>query len=129
MKKFLLFLLSISLFPFLSSAYALTEVSWDRNADTDLVDHYEVYSCNTGPTCSPLVGGIRLGANVAQPPLALPSIPPVVQRVIMPWPVTSLVMGRVSAIAVDIMGNKSGESNVVVFRTQALNAPKGLAVK
>lgn len=129
MKKLWLFVLSISLFPFLSSAYALTEVSWDRNIDTDLVDHYEVYVCNTTPTCSPLAGGIRLGVNVPQPPATVPVDLTIVQRVTMPFPVTSPVVGRASAVAVDVVGNKSLESNVVVFRSQALNAPKGLLVK
>lgn len=117
----------VCLLAFLSSvqsglAQALTEVSWDRNADTDQVSYYEVYVCSIAPSCSPLAGGIRLGPNVAQPPVTIP-------RVVMPWPINAPLSGRVSAVSVDIVGNKSLESTVVSFRAQPLNAPKGLTVK
>lgn len=120
--------LIISSVLFVGHVHALTLVEWDRSIDSDQVDHYEVFVCTTHLTCSPLTSGIRLGVNVAQPPI-VPVTLPSVQRVGMAWPLSSPVMGRVSVVAVDVMGNKSGESNVVVFRAQPLNAPKGLTVK
>jgi hypothetical protein len=129
-----LFFLSISLLVFLSvpimgKAYAVTEVSWDRNAESDGVVSYELYVCSTLPTCSPFAGGVRLGVNIPQPPVIPPVLPMSIQRVVMAWPTNAPVMGRVSVVAVDGVGNKSVESNVVVFRGQPLNAPKGLSYK
>lgn len=115
-------------------AHALSEISWERNADADLVDHYELFTCTAPITCSPLLNGTRFSVNVAQPPLVVGpvTVPPTIlptQRIVIPWPVAAPVLGRMSVIAVDTLGNRSGESNIVVFRSQALNAPKSLTVK
>ena len=103
-----------------AQAQAFTTVEWDRNADADAVDHYECYICPT-KNCSPLVGGTRYGIDVPQPPsttlrvqMTMPSAPP---------------QGRVSVIAVDVFGNKSGESNIVSFRQTPIMAPKGVGIK
>lgn len=111
----------------ITSAQALSRAEWDRNADADQVDHYELYVCAT-VACSPLVGATRLGDDVRQPLVVVQPIG-TIQRVGMPWPITAPLLGRVSVVAVDVFGSKSLESNVVVFRSQPLNAPKGLLVK
>lgn len=127
-------LLFLSL-PLAASAQALTTVEWDRNADDlllPLVRHYELYICTTPNSatqgCDPLAGGVRWGVDVLQPPVNVALPAGVLQSVAMPIPTTHPA-GRVSVIAVDVLGNRSLQSNIVAFRLQPLAAPKGLRLR
>lgn len=97
-----------------------TMFEWDRNVEAD-IDHYEMYWCKSSSSCIPgTTLSDRLGLDVPQPPEG--------QKPTMVFPPGKI--GRAGVVAVDLVGNKSGLSNIVPFAdaTPPSN-PAGLAVK
>jgi len=97
--------------------YAATMFIWDRNIEVDL-EHYEMYMCNTSSTCVPgITPADRLGADIAQTPIGT--------KPTMLFPPGK--QGRAAVLAVDLVGNKSGLSNVIPFvDAQAPTVPLNL---
>lgn len=103
------------------TAQAADRFEWNRNTEVD-VEHYEFYACNTSSTCvpNPTDPTARLGTDVPQPAIGV--VPT------MPFPPGK--KGRAGVIAVDLVGNRSGLSNIVPFAdaTPPSN-PDGLVTK
>lgn len=88
-----------------------TTFLWDRNTETD-VDHYNVFTCSTSATCVP-------NANVgtaAQPAIGTPPS----------FPIPANSQGRVAVTAVDLVGNESGQSNIIAWDKQPPGNPLNL---
>ena|SRR3990167_2745787 len=88
-----------------------TKLLWDRNTEIDMLE-YGVYSCSSSAVCVP---NTKIG-TVPQP--AIGSIPE------FALPVNT--QGRVGVIAVDLVGNESGQSNVVSYDKQSPPNPQNL---
>lgn len=100
------------------SALAVT-FEWDRNTEIDMA-HYEVYFCSTSSSCIPSVDAAsRLGVNIPQPVIGI--------KPTMLVPVGK--EGRAAVLAVDLVGNKSGLSNIVPFDGLAPASPLNLLTK
>ena len=84
---------------------------WDRNTEMD-VDHYNVFTCSTSATCVP---NASIG-TVLQP--AIGTAPSFL------IPVNS--QGRAAVTAVDLVGNESGQSNIVSWDKQPPGNPLNL---
>lgn len=91
-----------------SWAAAPTKFVWDRNTEIDM-DHYNVFTCSTSATCVP---NLNVG-TVLQPPIGT--------NPTFDIPATS--QGRAAVTAVDLVGNESGQSNIVPFDRLAPSAP------
>lgn len=103
------------------TAEAADRFEWNRNTEVD-VEHYEFYFCTTSSTCvpDPADSTAKLGANVPQPAVGV--IPT------MPFPPGK--QGRAAVLAVDLVGNRSGLSNVVPFADSTPPSnPAGLVTK
>lgn len=92
-------------------AAAQTSFVWDRNTESD-VDHYNVFTCSTSATCVP---SVNIG-TVLQP--AIGAIPT--------FTIPANSQGRAAVTAVDLVGNQSGQSNIVTFDKQAPGNPLNL---
>lgn len=89
-----------------------TKLSWDRNVDADGVDHYNVFTCSTSSVCVP-------NANIGQTPqTAIGGIPAFIM------PANTEV--RAAVTAVDLVGNQSGQSNIVNYDSKAPPNPQNL---
>lgn len=94
-------------------AAAPTTFVWDRNTEVDL-EHYELYGCSTSSTCVPGTSTTdRIGADVPQSVIGT--------RPSMLIPANT--EGRAAVLAVDLLGNKSGLSNVVNYDKKAPAVP------
>jgi len=101
-------------------ALSATLFEWDRNVESD-VEHYEMYACSTSSTCVPGTSPVdRLGADIAQSAVGV--------KPTMAFPPGKV--GRAAVLAVDLVGNKSGLSNIVPFAdAQAPANPTGLLTR
>jgi len=101
-----------------SWAEAQTTFEWDRNVETDM-GVYKVFACSTSASCVPGTGPTdQIGIDISQPAVGVkPS---------MPIPVNT--EGRAGVIAIDLVGNRSGLSNLVPFDRKA-PAAAGLVTK
>ena len=89
-------------------AVAPTTFVWDRNVETDMLE-YKVYTCSSSAVCVP---NVSIG-TVPQPAVGVSPT--------FTIPVNS--QGRAAVTAVDLVGNESGQSNVVPFDRLAPSAP------
>ena len=110
MTKFIVLLLCVGL-PSIAWAAPPTMFLWDRNAESD-VDHYNVFTCSTSAVCVP---NANIG-TVLQP--AIGTTPA--------FPIPANSQGRVAVTAVDLVGNESGQSNIVSWDKQSPGNPLNL---
>jgi len=100
-------------------AHADTIFEWNRNIEIDL-DHYEMYACNTSTVCVPgTTASDKIGNNINQPLIGI--------KPTMLIPIGT--EGRAGVIAVDLVGNRSGLSNIVPFDAKGPVNPSGLLTK
>lgn len=90
MLKALVLVASILLVPIMSNAQALTLI-WDRNAEADLVTHYQVYWC-PGLTCADTA--LVLAPN----PVVMNPVAPIIPS----WPVPDGFVGRLAVTALNL---------------------------
>lgn len=88
-----------------------TNFVWDRNTESDMLE-YKVYTCSSSTVCVP---NINIG-TVAQPGIGTtPS-----------FAVPANSQGNAAVTAVDLVGNESGQSNVLSFDKQPPPNPLNL---
>lgn len=92
-------------------AIAPTTFVWDRNTEIDMLE-YRVYTCNSSATCIP---NASIGI-VPQP--AIGTIPS--------FAIPAGSQGQAAVTAVDLVGNESGQSNIVSFDKQLPTNPLNL---
>ena len=109
--KWIALLFVVLMWPALGWAAAPTNFVWDRNVESD-VDHYNVFTCSTSAVCVP---NANIG-TVLQPPVGTsPS-----------FVIPANSQGRAAVTAIDLVGNESGQSNIISFDKQAAGNPLNL---
>lgn len=103
----------------ISPAYSATLFMWDRDPDPT-VDHYEMYSCSSSPTCVP---------DPTKDPQFSANIPQTVTGINPSMALPTSTSARYAVVAVDAIGIKSTDSNVLPFRPQPITSPANLRLQ